>query len=189
MHNSNARTLFLSCALLALSSCGGDVIKSNSQQPSSSEFQKITFPIATAEMLQQKVSIDVDHSAIQGGEVLPGTSDQPSESNLVEGWMKVTNLATGEIEFFLRTVNIEDSEMENYQSFQAVVLKPGNYAFELSVSKDDQSYSGSTIYNLNEGDAEWVSMTIRPALSGTFVDSNMLAELIDYSKLLRFRHL
>ena len=189
MHNINARTLFMSCTLLVLNACGGDNIESSPQQPSSLEFpQKITFPIVAAEMLQQKVSIDVDHSAIPDGEVLPGTDDQPSAINLVEGWMKVTNLATGEIEFFLRTVNMEDSELANYQSFQTVVRKPGNYAFELSVSKGDQSYAGSTIYNLNDGEAELISMNIRPVMGDTFVDANPLAELIDLSKLLRFRH-
>lgn len=173
MHDSRIAPVLLVAGTLALGACGGNSSPNTSQQSAP--------PVASAEALQQEVTFDLDLSALLAREILPGTLDDPtSVANLMEGSMKVTDLTTGGIEYIPWTVNIDESNLANVQSFQTLVLVPGNYAFELAVSKGTHSYSGSTVYNLSDGDAESVAMTIRPVIGDLLVDANTIAELIDF---------
>lgn len=171
-HSRIAHALFVSTTL-ALSACGGSSSQNTSHQHTPS--------IAGAEALQQEVAFDLDFTALLEKELVSGVfDDQGSAANLMSGSMKVTNLANGEVEFFPWTVNIDENNLANVQSFQSLVLEPGDYAFELAVSRTGHSYSGSVISSLTDGSTEMISMIIRPVIGETLVDVNTIAELIDF---------
>ena len=176
-----AHTLFLT-SLISLTACGGNSSQDQAQEntPPVATTENSP-PVAAAETQQQEVTFDVDLSALLVNEIVPGTfEDQPSEANLLQGAMQVTNLVNGDISSFPWTVNVDENDLANVQSFQTLVLEPGSYAFELTVSDGNRTYSGSSIHTVNDGDTAIAPMTIRPVIGDTLIDAATVAELIDF---------
>ncbi|OED43943.1 hypothetical protein AB833_02655 [Chromatiales bacterium (ex Bugula neritina AB1)] len=160
---------------LALSACGGssDSAGNNESGP----------PAASAAVAQQRdVTFDLNLSAFLEKEIARDVFSDPgaNAANLMAGTMQVTNLATGDVELHPWTVNIDENDLGNVQSFQTLALVPGDYAFELALSKAAHSYGGAIVHTLADGATDQIAMTIRPVIGDSQINVNAVAELIDF---------
>ena len=164
--------------VVTLSACSGGT-STPSASPTPQESALEAPEIAAAETEEREITVDLDYSALLQSEIQPGLFNDGSV-NLMQGTMQVTNLATNEIEIFPWTANVDPTDLNNIQSFQTLVLEPGDYLLELALSQGIHSYSGSALHNVSDGDTETADMTIRPVIGQTLFDVNTIAELIDF---------
>jgi|GEM_PF-2772464 len=162
-------TCILATSLL-ITACGGSGSTSSPDNGST-----VSMQYDMSALLQQSLESD------QGGSGVQALAVNVNTASILRGEMSATAIGgenNGQIETFPWTIYLDEDTLEA-ASNNTIILPPGNYDFELLVTKGDQQYAGYINADIVDGEND-LPMTIKPVIGEGILDVTIIDRLAYY---------
>lgn len=127
-----------------------------------------------------EVQMDLTISSFKKLETATTSERQSSfiADQIMEGQLTTVNIDTSVTSTFDWTIYLDETAWE-VQSNKTIVLPPGEYEFNLLLTRGGQQYAGSVVYEVIDGTND-IPLTIRPIIGNTIADVILVGELSDF---------
>ena len=126
------------------------------------------------------ISFDMKLSSLYEGSVAnDGKTTSFTSDDVMVGELAATNVETGVSETYVWSVFLDETTLE-MQSNKTIVLEPGSYRFELTLTKDNYKYFGEAVSAIVDYDQKVIPLTVRPVIGDTVVNADIVSVLAGF---------
>ncbi len=184
MYINHLKLMCLISISALITACGGGTSDSASTNASSVSMQYdisgfLNQSVSTEPSAASAASTSVTKSVAGSGVQATATF---TSNQILRGELSATAIGgsnDGQIEVFAWTIYLKQDTLET-SSNNTLTLPPGNYDFELLLTKGDQQYAGYVNQTLADGENN-VGMTIKPVI-GDFISDVTIIDRLAYFK-------